>query len=260
MSMVAEIDPQNAFAVRFFWLKVGGLIVMIGYFLGSIPFGFIIAKMRGVDIREHGSGNIGATNVMRVLGKGPGYTAFALDALKGLVAVLLAKYVADYHTINIVQEHHVYIGANLSIERSTYFITLPEAIGAVMAAISCIIGHNFPVWLGFKGGKGMATSLGVLVGMIPLSGAICLGVWVAVFLATRYVSLASIAASIALPVATVTLLVLGYIHGWPYFYFTVAACILAVWRHRPNIVRLMNGTENRFVKKSKEEPAKEPAE
>ncbi|MGA3171248.1 MAG: glycerol-3-phosphate 1-O-acyltransferase PlsY [Chthoniobacteraceae bacterium] len=260
MSVLAEIDPQNAFAARFFWLKAGGLIVMIGYFLGSIPFGYIIAKMSGVDIREHGSGNIGATNVMRVLGKGPGYTAFVLDALKGLAAVLVAKYIADYHSINIVEVHQVYIGDSLSIERSTYFIKLPEAIGAVMAAIACIIGHNFPVWLGFKGGKGMATSLGVLIGMIPLSAAICLGLWVAVFLTTRYVSLASIAASIALPVATVVLLMLGYIHGWPYFYFTVAACILAVWRHRPNIVRLMNGTENRFVKKPKEDAPREQAE
>jgi glycerol-3-phosphate acyltransferase PlsY len=128
-------------------------------------------------------------------------------------------------------------------------------IAAISAAIACIIGHNFPVWLGFKGGKGMATSAGVLIGMMPLTAMGCMMVWAAVFFTTRYVSLASIAASVALPLVTMILLLTGLLQGWPYFYFAVAACILAVWRHRSNIVRLANGTENRFDKKPKPAPA-----
>jgi glycerol-3-phosphate acyltransferase PlsY len=138
-----------------------------------------------------------------------------------------------------------------------YFVKLPESIAAISAAITCIIGHNFPIWLGFKGGKGMATSAGVLIGMMPLTAATCLAIWAVVFLTTRYVSLASIAASIALPVSTMVFLLTGFVNGWPYFYFAVAACILAIWRHRSNIVRLANGTESRFVKKPKPEPAPE---
>jgi glycerol-3-phosphate acyltransferase PlsY len=128
-------------------------------------------------------------------------------------------------------------------------IRLPEAIAAISAAIACIIGHNFPVWLGFKGGKGMATSGGVLIGMMPITAMGCVTVWAIVFLTTRYVSLASIAAAVALPVITMLLLLSGWLYGWPYFYFAVLACVLAVWRHRANIVRLMNGTESRFEKK-----------
>jgi glycerol-3-phosphate acyltransferase PlsY len=142
------------------------------------------------------------------------------------------------------------MGVSHEIYHQTYFVRLPEAIGAISAAIACIIGHNFPVWLGFKGGKGMATSAGVLIGMMPETAAGCMLVWAAVFFATRYVSLASIAAAVALPVITMILLLTGFLYGWPYFYFAVAACILAVWRHRSNIVRLVNGTENRFVKKN----------
>ena len=251
--MTGTLDPQNIFLERLFWLKIDGLIVTISYLLGSIPFGYLIAKARGVDIRQHGSGNIGATNVMRVVGKGAGYTVFALDALKGLVAVMIGSHIASTHSLPITQIHKVYEGANLMIIHGIYNISLPEAIGAISAAIVCIIGHNFPVWLGFKGGKGMATSAGVLIGMMPITATGCLLIWAAVFLGTRYVSLASIAAAIALPAITMARLVTGSLRGWPYFYFATAACILAVWRHRSNIVRLMNGTENRFVKKPKTE-------
>jgi glycerol-3-phosphate acyltransferase PlsY len=244
------IDPVQLFSVRFFWLKIDGLIVMVSYLLGSIPFGYLVARAHGMDIRQHGSGNIGATNVMRVLGKKPGYTVFGCDALKGLVAVVAGKYIADHYALIVTQ--------GSAINHTTYFVRLPEAIGAISAAIVCIIGHNFPVWLGFKGGKGMATSAGVLIGMMPEVAASCMLVWGAVFLTTRYVSLASIAAAVALPLVTLIFLLTGLLYGWPYFYFAVAACILAVWRHRSNIVRLMNGTENRFVKKPKAEPAPEP--
>lgn len=245
------LDPSQQFSVRFFWLKIDSLIIFASYLLGSIPFGYFVAKACGIDIREHGSGNIGATNVMRVLGKKPGYTVFALDTLKGLIAVILGKYISDQYQLTISQVHPGFQGANEVILHNVYFIHLPEAIGAISAAIACILGHNFPVWLGFKGGKGMATSAGVLIGMMPPTAMGCMLVWAIVFFSTRYVSLASIAAAIALPVITMLLLLLGFLNGWPYFYFAVAACILAVWRHRSNIVRLINGTENRFVKKPK---------
>jgi glycerol-3-phosphate acyltransferase PlsY len=245
------LEPQQLFAARFFWLKIDGLIVMIGYLLGSIPFGYIVARLHGIDIREHGSGNIGATNVMRTLGKKPGYTVFACDALKGLLAVIVGKYIADHHTLTVSQAQTLYHGLAESILHTTYFVSLPESIAAISAAIACILGHNFPVWLGFKGGKGMATSAGVLIGMMPETAMGCMIVWAVVFFATRYVSLASIAAAIALPLITMLLLFSGRLYGWPYFYFAVVACLLAVWRHRSNIVRLLNGTESRFVKKPK---------
>jgi glycerol-3-phosphate acyltransferase PlsY len=210
-----------------------------------------------MDIRQHGSGNIGATNVIRVLGKKPGYTVFACDTIKGLLAVIAGKYIADHHVLTVAHAQTAYHGISTAIYHTTYLVRLPEAIGAISAAIACILGHNFPFWLGFKGGKGMATSAGVLIGMMPETAIGCMMVWAAVFFATRYVSLASIAAAVALPVITVLLLLTGAIYGWPYFYFAVAACILAVWRHRSNIVRLINGTENRFVKKPKAETAPE---
>jgi len=252
------IEPHQLFAVRLFWLKIDALIVIISYLLGSIPFGYIAGRTRGIDIREHGSGNIGATNVMRVLGKKPGYTVFACDALKGLLAVIAGKYLADHHSLNVSQAQTAYQGVDLLITHATYFVRLPEAIGAISAAIACILGHNFPIWLGFKGGKGMATSAGVLIGMMPQSAMGCMIVWAAVFFTTRYVSLASIAAAVALPVVTLLFLLTGLLYGWPYFYFAVAACLLAVWRHRSNIVRLVNGTESRFVKKPKADPPPVP--
>jgi glycerol-3-phosphate acyltransferase PlsY len=247
------VEPGSLFAVRFFWMKIESLIVAISYLMGSIPFGYLVAKSRGIDIREHGSGNIGATNVMRVLGKKPGYTVFGCDALKGIVAVIAAKYIADHHSLPINQARTVYEGVNYTVIHIINIIRLPESIAAISAAIACIIGHNFPIWLKFKGGKGMATSAGVLIAMMPETAAGCMIVWAIVFFATRYVSLASIAAAVALPLITMLLLLIGQLNGWPYFYFAVAACILAVWRHRSNIVRLVNGTENRFTKKPKTE-------
>jgi glycerol-3-phosphate acyltransferase PlsY len=249
-----SLDPQSSLSVRFFYLRIDSLIVLASYLMGSIPFGYLVGKAHGMDIRQHGSGNIGATNVMRVIGKKAGYTVFGCDALKGLLAVIVGQYIAAHHSISFNQSH----SAGGTIFNDTYFFRLPESIGAISAAIACIIGHNFPVWLRFKGGKGMATSAGVLIGMMPLTAASCMLVWLIVFFTTRYVSLASIAAAIALPVSAMVFLFMGLLHGWPYFYFAVAACFLAVWRHRSNIVRLMNGTENRFVKKPK--PESDPAE
>jgi glycerol-3-phosphate acyltransferase PlsY len=191
---------------------------------------------------------------MRVVGKKAGYTVFACDALKGLLAVIVGQYIAGHHSLMLSQTDN----SSETITNYTYFFRLPVSIGGITAAIACIIGHNFPVWLHFKGGKGMATSAGVLIGMMPPTAASCMLVWLIVFFATRYVSLASIAASITLPVSTMVFLFTGILHGWPYFYFATAAGVLAIWRHRSNIVRLLNGTENRFEKKPK--PGAAPAE
>jgi glycerol-3-phosphate acyltransferase PlsY len=134
----------------------------------------------------------------------------------------------------------------------------------IAAAVACILGHNFPVWLKFKGGKGVATSLGVLFGMMPLVSLIVLGIWVLVVKTSRYVSLASLIAAVSLPLVVIALMMLGPAHGWAavnswgYFYFSVAAALMVVRRHQPNIARLFAGTELRMGAKTKEESA--PAE
>src|SRR5215218_3850474 len=143
------------------------LTVFVGaYLLGSVPHGYLAGKAAGVDVRQHGSGNIGATNVLRALGKPWGLAVFFADALKGFVAVRLALFL---------------------VHRS------PEAAGyadfyAIFAAAVCVIGHSFPVWLKFKGGKGVATSAGAVLGMMPLAAISIFLVWLAVFFLTRYVS------------------------------------------------------------------------
>lgn len=220
-------------------------IVILAYFLGSIPFGFIIAKSQGIDIREHGSKNIGATNVWRVLGKKFGLTTFILDVLKGVAAVLVAKWIAGHWAVHVPLPH--------GHERIDFL--RPDYAG-IAGAMGCILGHSAPVWLGFKGGKGVATSLGVLFGMIPLVAFADFALWGLVFWLSRYVSLASIAAAVGLPVLTIVFLFLGWIEGWGYFQFAWVAGLLVIWRHWSNIKRLAAGTESRFGKKP--EPAEPP--
>lgn len=198
------------------------LVVLIAYLLGSIPTGFLVAKARGVDIRSVGSGNIGATNVFRILGKTAGVFVLLADAAKGwLAVVLVAKWVAG----------------------SLYPAPSPLAHEwfRLCAGIAAILGHNYTCWLYFKGGKGIATSAGVLVALVWLPLLIILGVWVVVFAASRYVSLASICASFVLPFATwftgknlATVIV------------TAALAALAIYKHKANIQRLIKGTENRI--------------
>ena len=200
------------------------------YFLGSIPFGLLVSRIRGIDIRAHGSGNIGATNVWRVLGPRWGLLTFLLDTTKGFLAVRAAQHLARLYARPPVPED--------------YF-----AYTALFAALACILGHSYPVWLRFRGGKGVATSLGVLLAMIPpLAVGIVLAVWAAVFGVWRYVSLASIAAALALPITVGTLLYFDQMEGRPYLAFASAAALLVVRRHRDNLRRLFAGTESRFAK------------
>lgn len=203
------------------------LITAVAYLLGSIPSGYIVGKLSGVDVREHGSGNIGATNVLRVLGKPWGFAVFFADAFKGFAAVRTAL---------------------LIVAR------VPELSGysefyAILAAAACITGHSFPVWLRFKGGKGVATSAGAIFGVVPIAAITIFLVWLAVFAVTRYVSIASVTAALALPVSIGVLVWLGRTQGMVLLYFSAAMTALVVWRHRSNFARLRAGTEQRFTRK-----------
>jgi glycerol-3-phosphate acyltransferase PlsY len=206
------------------------LIFVPAYLLGSIPFGLLLGRLGGVDVREHGSGNIGATNVWRVLGPKWGGTTFLLDTAKGFVAVRLAENIAYHRVPHPVPEDYL-------------------AYAAVFAALACILGHTFPVWLKFKGGKGVATSLGVLLAVVPpMATGVVFLVWLVVFGISRYVSLASILAALSLPIAVGALQLLGELQGRVYMTFACAAAFLVVRRHRENIKRLFAGTESRFKK------------
>ena len=216
------------------WLVVAA-IFLAGYLLGSIPSGLLISKSQGVDIREHGSRNIGATNVWRVMGKKWGLLAFFCDTAKGWLAVTLGVAIAARFPITERLLHG---------HTAEHF--LPSDYAGIAAALGCILGHNFPVWLRFKGGKGVATSLGVIIGMMPLASLIIFAIWGVVLKVSRYVSLASLVAAVCLPVVVIVLFFLGWIHGWANFYFAVAAAALVIKRHTPNIRRLREGTELRF--------------
>ncbi len=204
-----------------------GLLFLASYLAGSIPFGFLAGRCKGVDIRTLGSGNIGATNVLRVLGRKWGIPVFLCDAAKGFFAVYLSMRIARHCGL---------------------FSPSPELIG-IVAAVCCIIGHNFPCWLRFKGGKGVATSAGVLIGLMPLQALIVIMVWAIVFFSTRYVSLASLMAALSLPLALLIALSPSDAARSPLFHFALLISALVFWRHRANIQRLVAGTENRFERR-----------
>lgn len=206
------------------------LAFLCAYLLGSIPFGFLAGRLRGVDIRREGSGNIGATNALRVLGKSTGYAVFVLDFLKGLVGVGACAWIAG---------------------------GMEPAM--VAAAIGVILGHNFPVWLSFKGGKGIATSAGVIIALFPpLAFLLALVMWVVLFFTTRYVSLASMAAAATLPAVVFVLAVLGRA-SWLLAVVAGAMALLAILRHRGNIQRLLDGTEPRFERRKNKVGIEKPA-
>lgn len=208
------------------------IALVIGYFLGALPFGYLVARAKGVDIFTVGSKNPGATNVRRVLGSGPGNLVFFLDALKGAVATGLPLLVKWYQ------------GAECAC-------TLDEVQQfAIAGLIGALLGHSFSCFTKFRGGKGVATATGGLLVLMPITLLIGAALWTITFYASRYVSLASILAAVSLPVSAFFLkepkLLLG---------LTVLIAVLVVVRHRTNIQRLMNGTENKFVKKPKDASA-----
>lgn len=238
------------------------LLPVFGFLIGSIPFGLLIAKASGVNIREHGSGNIGATNVFRIVGKGPGIACLLLDFLKGFLPVLLAVNLVRFEGRDPI----ITIGFLTSL---TETLPVSEQFFAqsihVLTALAAILGHNYSPWIGFKGGKGIATSGGAILGLMPFAVIVLLLIWIIAFLVTRYVSLASICVAAALPIMThlgarfhhlgndesqPTLWASG---TWnkPLFFFTLVAGIMAIWKHRTNIQRLLNGTEHRFSSRNK---------
>jgi glycerol-3-phosphate acyltransferase PlsY len=199
------------------------LTVLLAYLLGSIPTGYLVARVRGVDIRGMGSGNIGATNVFRSMGRGAGVVVLMVDFCKGWLAC------------GIVPQG-VLLALGLAASESGGYTELLAIVGGVAA----VLGHNYTCWLRFKGGKGIATSAGVLTALVPWAFLIILLVWAVVFGVWRYVSLASIAASLVLPLAV-------WVTGGSVTLVSICAglTVLAVYKHRSNVQRLLAGTEHR---------------
>lgn len=218
-------------------MTVGFIILIVAaYLLGSIPFGLLIARAHGIDLRKVGSGNIGATNVSRALGKKWAYVCFMLDLAKGLMPMLLAT------AWGLVDE------------------TVSVTQLGMWLAVGCasILGHVFPIYLGFKGGKGVATSLGVVLGLWPyytVSGLIAFATWVLALFIWRYVSLASILAAIMFPVALTLLIGLipqwHYRELWPLYVAAIGMPLLVIARHAENIKRLLEGSESKIGRKEK---------
>ena len=240
------------------------LFPIFAFLLGSIPFGLIISRSYGVDIRTKGSGNIGATNVLRSIGKKPGYLCLLLDFLKGFVPVLLAATLLRWPGASEPLMHIGFLDGLRSIFGETS--QFKAQLFHVLTGFAAVMGHNYSPWVGFKGGKGIATSGGVLFALAPAAVVLLLILWILIFLITRYVSVASIVASAALPMVIhwgarfhhvdndpelPTLWEAG-VYNKPLFWFSIILGVLAIWKHRSNIVALKNGTENRFTRKKKE--------
>jgi glycerol-3-phosphate acyltransferase PlsY len=206
------------------------------YLLGSVPFGMLIAAVHGIDLRKIGSGNIGATNLSRALGRRWAYLGFALDLAKGLLPTLAA-------------------GIWLDDIAGTSGLLAQLAVGC-----AAITGHVFPVYLRFKGGKGVATSFGVALGLWPyytICAGVTLVIWVVFVLIWRYVSLASLAAAFAFPVILVAAIALipgwRFTDLWPLLMVAVVIPVLVFLRHSDNIVRLLAGTESKVFQKNKKQ-------
>ncbi len=208
--------------------------LLLAYLIGAIPFGVLIGRLRGVDIRHSGSGNTGATNAARLLGWRLGVLVFMLDVSKGFVPTLLAGY--------ILRDGDYVLGMPLW---AIYLLW-------VLVGMSCVAGHMASPFLGFRGGKGVATSLGVAMAIFPdltYPGLACLGLWMVCVLATRVVSVASLVSAIAFPA-----LVVSFVYWadrdmsirWPLAGFALVVAFVVVWRHRPNIARLLAGYEPRL--------------
>lgn len=198
--------------------------VIIGsYLIGSIPSGLVVGKLKGIDVREYGSGNIGTTNVLRTLGAKYGAIVLIADVLKGVIAVLLARYIIE------------------------------TPMGEMGAGFAAVAGHDWSVFLKFKGGRGVATSLGSLLPMAmpaPLTGVVGIVIFTCVALLSRYVSLGSISGSTAAVVAMAVLLGLDRV-PWEYLVYIVVVVTLIIYQHRDNISRLLAGTESKLGQKGK---------
>ncbi|MFB5661656.1 glycerol-3-phosphate 1-O-acyltransferase PlsY [Alteribacillus sp. HJP-4] len=206
--------------------------VLSAYLIGSISFSYLIAKkVKKIDIRQHGSGNAGATNTLRVLGKGPAVLVLSLDILKGVAAVWIA----------VILENTGVLPALTPLGQI-------EGLAPALAGLAAIFGHNWPLYYGFKGGKGVATAVGV-VGTLVFFPAVYVGIAaILAIILTRYVSLGSLIFAVFTPLLII-LTVSHYDHPITYFYLTALLGIISIWRHRTNIQRLINGTENKICSK-----------
>ncbi len=208
------------------------ILIIFAYFLGSVPFGLIIASAHGKDLRAIGSGNIGATNTGRILGKKWGVICLLLDCMKGLLPTLAAR---------------------------SYVSSPPDSAQLwLWLSVGCaaVIGHVFPVYLKFKGGKGVATSLGMVLGLFPyytVAGLASAGIWIALVLIFRYVSLASIVAAMTFPVFLVTAIFMNegwhFTSLWPLIVIALIIPMLVIIRHAENIKKLLEGSEEKVLQK-----------
>jgi glycerol-3-phosphate acyltransferase PlsY len=192
---------------------------LLFYLVGSIPTGYLMARSRGIDIRQHGSGNIGATNVWRVMGRNWGLVAFACDFLKGFLMLFLVR--------------------RIEFPGDTSW---PTSLLLVACGLASIVGHNYTPWLGFKGGKGVATTAGVMGALLPWALIVSFSCWLVLVLITRTVSIGSLVAAVVLPIATWFF----YPRQWVFLGLALLASSLVIWRHRSNIQRLRAGTESRL--------------
>lgn len=205
-------------------------LILLAYVIGSIPWAYVIAKAKGIDIRKEGSGNVGATNVSRVLGKKWGVLCFILDFLKGAIPVVIVRVLSS---LGLVCANPDYL--------------------MIFVAIATVAGHVWPVFLNFKGGKGISTSAGTIVALAPITLIICFSLWVILFKMFRYVSLASIIAAATLPLVGFALMKYGYEkNSIPVIGLFAILAVLAIVKHKSNIVRLLQGTEHKFENKKEE--------
>lgn len=224
------------------------VIAMVGYLIGSVNLSIILSKLMGKgDIREQGSGNAGTTNTLRVLGKGPAALVLIFDICKAVIAILLAKGIFAISGV----EMFTALG-------DTTTLNVTYELGILLAALGAILGHNYPIYYGFKGGKGIATSLGALLMIEWQIGLVCLVFALVLMISSRMVSLGSICAAILYPVLV---WIMGSAFGTSfkarmiYTIFAVLVAALAIYRHRANITRLLNGTENKLWKTKAEKLA-----
>lgn len=187
------------------------IVILSAYLVGSISFSVLIGKLlKGIDIRDYGSGNAGTTNTLRVLGKGPAVLVLVGDALKGIASVAIGLY---FGNINY----------------------------AVLAGLAAILGHTYPVFFGFKGGRGVATGLGVIIMLTPYVSLIALGIFITIVITTRYVSLGSILGALSVPINMYI-----FHKPFPVFLLGIIAASFVIIRHRVNMVRLFQGKENKI--------------
>jgi acyl phosphate:glycerol-3-phosphate acyltransferase len=207
-------------------------VAIAAYFLGSIPTGYLAGKARGIDVRSSGSGNIGATNVFRTVGKRAGILVLTIDFLKGYLAATAVPKLG--------------IAAFLPGASPQFHELL-----SIIAGVAAVLGHNYTCWLHFKGGKGIATSAGVVLAWVPAALLVVAALWLIVLAVTRFVSLASISAALLLPVAV------WVTRSSPrMFQIAVVLSVLAIYKHRANIQRLCKGTEHRLGSKHSPRPSR----